>query len=276
MRDSSAAAAERPRQDPLIVIEDLRISFGKNETEAPVLDDLSLHVGRGEFVALVGPSGCGKSTVLNAIAGLIDARAGGKLRVGGRPVDAILPGIGYMFQSHGLLPWRTVVRNIEIGLELKGMPRALRRGKALDLLRKVGLAGYENRYPAELSGGMRQRAGLARTLATDPEVLLMDEPFGALDAQTKLLVQDSFLEFWEQDRRTVLLVTHDLDEALCMADRILVMSGRPGRIVREYDVPFDRPRHIVALRASPQYGRLWRQIWNDLRPGSDSPRGAAK
>jgi len=250
---------------PAIEIDRLHYSArDRHGRDVRILEDLSLTVAEGEFLAIVGPSGCGKSTALNFIAGLAAGHQSGSVRALGRPVQGISPGIGYMFQTHGLLPWRTIAQNVELGLELKGTPPAERAAASARLLRELGLAGFERHYPAELSGGMRQRVSLARTLATDPALLLMDEPFGALDAQTKLLVQDGFVAFWETYRKTVVFVTHDLAEAIFLADRIVVMSARPGRVKAQYAVPFARPRRLAAIRTDQAFSDLWERIWLDL------------
>ncbi|MFG1361400.1 ABC transporter ATP-binding protein [Xanthobacter pseudotagetidis] len=232
--------------------------------ELTILDGVDLSVREGEFVAIVGPSGCGKSTLLNLVAGLIPC-AGSKLKLFGAPVTGIDPRIGYVFQTHALLPWRTVLGNVEIGPEIKGLPATERRRQAVEVLRQLGLEGFEDHYPAQISGGMRQRVGLARTLVAGPEVILMDEPFGALDAQTKLLIQDIFINYWESHRKTVLFVTHDLGEAITMADRILVMSARPGRFKATYTVDIPRPRALAQVRRLPQYTTYWESIWEDLK-----------
>lgn len=230
-----------------------------------ILNDFSLHVASGEFVAIVGPSGCGKSTALNFVAGLVKGQQSGTVKVRGVDVCGITPGIGYMFQTHGLFPWRNILSNVELSLEILGVSREVRTAKASALLAELGLSGFEKHYPAEISGGMRQRVSLARTLATDPAVLLMDEPFGALDAQTKLLVQDGFVSYWEQNKKTVVFVTHDLSEAIFLADRVVVMSARPGRVKAQYKIPFERPRKLNEIRTSAEFGELWEQIWLDLK-----------
>jgi NitT/TauT family transport system ATP-binding protein len=263
---ASGSSSEAAGGEPLVAVSKLNYeATDRAGKRIRILEDLSLSVRRGEFVSIVGPSGCGKSTVLNFIAGLLRGQQSGEVRVGGTVVRGITRDVGYMFQTHGLLPWRTVVHNVELGLELKGVPKSQRREQALALVRELGLSGFEHQYPAELSGGMRQRAALARTLAVNPTLLLMDEPFGALDAQTKLLVQDGFLALWETHKRTVLFVTHDLSEAILMADRIIVMTARPGRIKKEYLVSFKRPRNSNEIRGQAQFGNIWESIWDDLR-----------
>jgi NitT/TauT family transport system ATP-binding protein len=248
-----------------IEVRDVRHVFdvpGRGETVA--VDAASFSVGEGEFVAVVGPSGCGKTTVLNMIAGLI-APSSGTVTIDGKPVDGIRPDIGYMFARDGLLPWRTAQANVEFGMELRGVRKEVRRSQARALLRMVGLAGFETHLRSELSHGMRQRVGLARTLATDPRILLMDEPFGALDAQTKLILEDEFLRIWERDRKSVVFVTHDLVEAVGMADRVLVFSARPGRIKGDFYIDLPRPRHISEMRFGPEFEKIYAQIWECLR-----------
>ena len=248
-----------------IAVSELSYAATDNKGRAVnILNRVDLSVVAGEFVAIVGPSGCGKSTLLNLIAGLIrcDEKS---ISIFGANVTGISQRIGYVFQTHALLPWRSVLRNVEIGLEMKGVSPSVRRKEAKATLAQLGLSGFEEHYPSQISGGMRQRVGLARTLVTGPDILLMDEPFGALDAQTKLLVQDIFLEYWESHRKTVVFVTHDLSEAISMADRVLVMSARPGTFKSSYTIHLDRPRHMSQLRTSTQYARYWEQIWEDLK-----------
>ena len=229
-----------------------------------ILNNINLQVVDGEFVSIVGPSGCGKSTLLNFVAGLISAKSG-KIEVLRRPVRDGNPEVGYMFQQHALLPWRTVLHNTELGLELRGMDKAERSRRSGGMLRDLGLTGFENHYPGEMSGGMRQRASLARTLVTDPRVLLMDEPFGALDAQTKVLMHEMFLAYWETHRRTVLFVTHDLAEAISLSDRVLVMSARPGSFIGDHRIDVPRPRDFNHLHADPRFASYYDGLWNELR-----------
>lgn len=231
----------------------------------PVVDDVTLSVSKGEFVAIIGPSGCGKSTLLNMIAGLLFPDSG-EIIVKGRPVRSVDPsmGLGYMFARDGLMPWRTTLENVALGPELRGDPNPYSRGRAL--MRLVGLEGFEHRFRSELSQGMRQRAALARTLATDPDILLLDEPFGALDAQTKLLVEEEFMRIVDERGTTVLFVTHDLMEAIILADRVVVMSARPTRIKSIVEVPLPRPRSLTTSRFSPEVEQLYQELWNQLRP----------
>ena len=240
-------------------------------TGAEALAEVSLDVGKGEFVAIVGPSGCGKTTLLNAIAGLLDPE---DCAVSGRIlVDGAEPGrrprrevnLGYVFQRDALLPWQTIAQNVEVGLVIRDMPEHERRERVAALIDMAGLAGFERYYPHQVSGGMRQRASLVRTLAYDPQVILMDEPFGALDAQNRMLLQSELLRIWQLTPRTILFVTHDLAEAIVLAQRVVVMSRRPGRIkaIHRIDLPY--PRDAFALRGTPEFGRLETTIWQGLR-----------
>ena len=218
-----------------------------------VLDDLDLEILQGQFVAIIGSSGCGKTTLLNLVAGIDRARAGQveRLSPDGMPLRRSDGRLGYMFARDALLPWRNLARNVEYGLEVRGVSKAERRESAHQAIGLVGLAGSEHKYPAELSQGMRQRANLARLLAANPEFFLMDEPFSALDAETKSVMQAEFMRIWEARPRTVLFVTHDITEAPLLADRVLIMSK--GRIVRDIEVPFARPRNVDELRFDQTY-----------------------
>lgn len=235
----------------------------------PALVDTDLTVREGEFVALVGPSGCGKTTLLNAIAGLV-APTRGRVILAGAPVTGIRPDVGYMFARDGLMPWKSALDNAAFGLELRGIPTAERHERARKYLGLVGLAGFAEHRRGELSQGMRQRVALARTLATEPAVILMDEPFAALDAQTKVIIQDEFLKIWEEFRRTVVFVTHDIVEAVTLADRVIVFSGRPGRIIGEFAVDIPRPRSASGAHDAA-FESLRTQIWTCLRQGMGTP-----
>jgi len=247
-----------------IVVESLSHAFDIDGRSVPVLTDVSLEVAQGEFLAIVGPSGCGKSTLLNIVSGLFPPTTG-RVTVDGVPVEGINPRIGYMFARDALLPWRTSLANVAFGPELAGEPADRREARARDLLRLTGLAGFEGSYPSQLSQGMRQRVSLARTLARNPDILLMDEPFGALDAQTKLVLEEEFLRIWERDRKTVIFVTHDLFEAIAMADRVAVFSARPGRIKSLVALDLPRPRSVTAGRFGPRFQDLYDRLWDDLR-----------
>jgi NitT/TauT family transport system ATP-binding protein len=231
----------------------------------PVLDDLSFSVADLEFVAIVGPSGCGKSTFLRIVDGLIPPDTG-TIRLNGMLVNGPGHGRGMVFQSFDLFPWRTAIGNVEFGLEMKNLPRGERRDRARRWIELVGLQGFENSYPHQLSGGMQQRVGIARALAIEPEVLLMDEPFGALDVQTRDLLQDELLAIWQRERKTVLFVTHSIEEAIYLADRVLIFTPRPARIERVLDIPFGRPRR-EDMKSDPAFVELRREIWQSLKQG---------
>lgn len=252
--------------EPRIVLERLTKTYraGRGAT-VPAVDAVSHEVRQGEFAALIGPSGCGKSTILNMIAGLIP-RSDGSIRIDGREVEAgkPTPRVGYVFQRDTVFPWRTVRRNIALGLEIARLPRAEREREVARMIARAGLGGFEDAFPLTLSGGMRQRVSLMRTLIMRPEILLMDEPFGALDTHTKLEMQNFLLEIWEEEHQTVLFVTHDLAEALTLAGKVVVLSARPGRIKEVFDVPFARPRNAITLRETPEYSALFSRIWHSL------------
>ena len=251
---------------PKLEVSHLSKGFLRASSSAiPVLDDLSLAVADLEFVAIVGPSGCGKSTFLRIVDGLIPPDSG-TIRLNGAVVDGPGHGRGMVFQSFDLFPWRTAIGNVEFGLEMKNLPRAERRSRARRWIELVGLQGFENSYPHQLSGGMQQRVGIARALAIEPEVLLMDEPFGALDVQTRDLLQDELLAIWQRERKTVLFVTHSIEEAIYLADRVLVFTPRPARIERVVDVPFGRPRR-EDMKSDPAFVELRREIWQSLKRG---------
>ncbi|HEX3882614.1 MAG TPA: ABC transporter ATP-binding protein [Stellaceae bacterium] len=239
--------------------------FLKDETVVPVLSDVTLSVGTGQFVALVGPSGCGKSTLLNLVSGLVRPSAGTVLYQGD-PVKTVNSRVGYVTQRDNLVPWRTVLANLELPLELRGVPRPERIARARELVAQVGLAGFENHYPSELSGGMRKRVSLARAFIYGAKTLLMDEPFGALDAQLKLLIEAELMRLWQASRQTILYVTHDLHEAIVLADWVIVFSARPARIraIQPIDIP--RPRDLTETRFLPEFRHLHETLWELLRP----------
>lgn len=254
------------RESPAVSLLGVTKSFvTREDTVVSALLDVTLEVAPGEFVAIVGPSGCGKSTSLNILAGLMPVTHG-RVLVQGREPDAARLEVGYVFQQDTLLPWRRVVENIEMGLIIRRVPRAERRQRVQELIETMRLEGFEQAYPYELSGGMRKRVALATTMAYRPSILLMDEPFGALDAQTRVLLQDELLRVWESDRKTVLFVTHDLPEAISLADRVVVMTARPARIKTQYIVDLPRPRSAAEARFLPGFDEIHLQIWNDLRP----------
>jgi NitT/TauT family transport system ATP-binding protein len=249
---------------PFIEAQNLSLCFRpKNREPVPALNDLSLEIDKGEFVSIVGPSGCGKSTFLNIVLGLIK-HDGGTLYFNGTPITGPSQERAMVFQEFGLLPWRTVTGNVELGLELKGTPAAERSQRAAELIKLVGLNGFENHYPHELSGGMKQRVGLARALATEPEVLLMDEPFAALDAQTRDLMQTELLQIWERTRKTVLFVTHSIEEAAYLSDRVIVMTARPGRTKDILRIELPRPRDYE-MRLTSEFNEIKSRIWGVLK-----------
>jgi len=246
----------------------LQIShLGKSFGELRALQDIDLVVERGEFIAVVGPSGCGKTTFLRIVAGLEPASAG-EVKLDGRPVSG--PGLdrGFVFQTDNLLPWRTVFANAIIGREVAGQVGPAERQRTMELLKLVGLEGFESYHPRQLSGGMRQRVNLARALAIDPEILLMDEPFSSLDAQTREIMQTELMRIWEAGRKTVLFVTHQIDEAVFLADRVIVFARRPGRLRENVAIELPRPR-ALAIKRTAEFVRyvdyIWRLIEDDVR-----------
>jgi NitT/TauT family transport system ATP-binding protein len=248
-----------------IEVKGLRKSFQLAGSSIEAVRDVSFSVRRGEFVALLGPSGSGKSTILNMIATLVRPSSG-EILIDGAPVipGKATPGVGYVFQRDTLFPWRTVADNIGYGLQLAGIPDAERKERIAACVVQAGLKGFEQAYPSALSGGMRQRAALMRTLVVEPQILLMDEPFGALDTHTKIGMHEVLLRIWEREQQTVLFVTHDLGEALTLADRIILFSARPGRIKDIYEIDFARPRDAVKVRETPRYAELFQRIWHSL------------
>src|SRR6476620_4251398 len=245
-----------------------KVSVVFETAKLTAVSQFSLNVAPGEFVSIVGPSGCGKTTLLNFAAGLLPSDViRGSYLVGGAPPVSGNRDIAYMLARDALCLWRTALENAELGAEIRGVPPPERRQRALELLDKVGLKGFEDAYPKALSQGMRQRVALARTFSLDAPILLMDEPFGALDAQTKLQLEDVLLSLWQRERRTVLFITHDLSEAVSMSDRVIVMSSRPGRIIADVPITFGRPRSVRALQKEAHYHELYSQVWSCLEEG---------
>lgn len=247
-----------------IVARDLSLTYVNESTESSqtVLEGFNLSVREGEFLAVLGPSGCGKSTFLNLLAGLTPPTSG-TLTVDGEPVSAARRKLGFVFQGYALFPWRTVRKNVETGLEIRGVKRAQRRSEAERFLRLVGLLDFADHYPHQLSGGMRQRVAIARVLAYGPEILLMDEPFGALDAQTRESLQQELLGIWEQSAKTVVFVTHSIDEAIFLADRVAVVGRRPGRVKEIIEVDLPRPRS-ASIRHDAAFVALRQRAWASL------------
>jgi NitT/TauT family transport system ATP-binding protein len=250
-----------PTASPKVLVADVRVTFASRGTTAVALDRISLQVAAGEFLCIVGPSGSGKSTLLRVLAGLLVQSAGQvEIRADrpGTPLTAMV------FQEHALLPWRTVLHNVTFGLENRGVARTEREARAREMLALVGLTPFAGHYPHQLSGGMKQRVGIARALASDPEVLLMDEPLAALDAQTRTIMQEELLRIWSTLGKTVIYVTHSLEEALLLGDRIALLTARPGRVSQIFPVPLGRPRGLE-VRGSQDYGILLEKIWSHLR-----------
>jgi NitT/TauT family transport system ATP-binding protein len=258
--------------DAILVADHVLVRYETAEGPITAVDDMSFTVRPGEFLSVIGPSGCGKSTLFNVIGGLLSHHAG-TVSVDGETISGPHKSIGIVFQEESTFPWRTVIDNVAFPLELVGMERTKRAERARYFINMVGLAGFENRYPGELSGGMRQRVSLARTLASEPKILLMDEPFAALDEQTRLLLGDKVLQIQQELKQTTLLITHNITEAVQMSDRILVMTYRPGKMKRIVDIDLPRPR-TSEIVSSEAFGRYVAQIWSDLR--EEASRGMAE
>jgi NitT/TauT family transport system ATP-binding protein len=242
--------------------------FASNERAGEryiAVGDTTLHVAPGEFVSVVGPTGCGKSTLLNVAAGLLEPSSG-SVEVFGEPLTGINARAGYMFQAEALMPWRNAIGNVAAGLEFRGISEAEAAKAAGEWLKRVGLGGFENRYPHQMSGGMRKRTALAQTLILDPDIILMDEPFSALDIQTRQLMENEVLALWQAKRKAVLFITHDLDEAIAMSDRVVVLSAGPAtRPIGEFVIDLERPRDVAEIRVHPRFIELHEQIWSVLR-----------
>jgi NitT/TauT family transport system ATP-binding protein len=265
VQDLSVTPLHRAPDVQRIDVRGLSKSFQLAGTTIEAVRDVSFSVRRGEFVALLGPSGSGKSTILNMIATLIKPSSG-QILIDGAPVVAgkATPDVGYVFQRDTLFPWRTVADNIGYGLQLSGVADAERKARIAACVAQAGLQGFEQAYPSALSGGMRQRAALMRTLVVEPQILLMDEPFGALDTHTKIDMHEVLLRIWDREQQTVLFVTHDLGEALTLADRIILFSARPGQVKDMFEVDIARPRDAVRVRETPRYAELFQHIWHSL------------
>jgi NitT/TauT family transport system ATP-binding protein len=259
----STAGARAPDDAGILVVDDIVKQFDTPDGPLVAVDHVSLSVRPGEFLSVIGPSGCGKSTLFNVIGGLLDGYQGA-VTVGGETVRGPHAAIGMVFQEESTFPWRTVIENVAFPLEIAGMGKKDRHDKAKRFIALVGLNGFENRFPAELSGGMRQRVAIARTLASEPKILLMDEPFASLDEQTRLLLGDKVLQIQQDLRQTTMLITHNITEAVQLSDRILVMTYRPGRVKRIVEIDLPRPRSSDVV-SSEAFGRCVAQIWSDLR-----------
>jgi NitT/TauT family transport system ATP-binding protein len=248
-----------------IAAKDVCKSFPSSRGDVQALRDFSLEVGEGEFLCLVGPSGCGKSTFLRIVAGLVPAGSGRlDIRRDQAAAGRGSPANAMVFQEYAVFPWKTVMENVAFGLQMRGIPRGERLTVARDWIERVGLGKFAGHYPHQLSGGMRQRVGIARALASDPEILLMDEPLGALDAQTRTVLQEELLRLWEAQRKTVLYVTHSIEEAVLLGDRVVLMTAHPGTNKAVFEVPLERPRSLRTT-ADPRFGELSYRIWESLR-----------
>jgi NitT/TauT family transport system ATP-binding protein len=259
----TATLADAEADDSILVVDDIVKRFETPEGPLIAVDHVSLNVRLGEFMAVIGPSGCGKSTLFNIVGGLIDNYQG-TVSVAGVRVSGPHPAVGMVFQDESTFPWRSVIDNVAFPLEIAGMRKRERLERARHFISLVGLDGFENSYPAELSGGMRQRVAIARTLASEPKILLMDEPFAALDEQTRLLLGDKVLQIQQELRQTTLIITHNITEAVQLADRVLVMTYRPGRVKRIVDIALPRPRSSEIV-SSDAFGHYVARIWSDLR-----------
>jgi NitT/TauT family transport system ATP-binding protein len=260
---SGSTAPSAVPTDAILVVDNLVKRFETSEGVITAVDRMSLTVAPGEFVSVIGPSGCGKSTLFNVIGGLLAADEG-TVKVDGETISGPHPSIGMIFQDESTFPWRTVIDNVAFPLEIAGVPKSERQDCARRFVKLVGLDGFENRYPSELSGGMRQRVSMARTLAAQPEIMLMDEPFAALDEQTRLLLGDKVLQIQQELKQTTLLITHNITEAVQLSDRILVMTYRPGTLKRVVEIKLPRPRSS-AIVSSDAFGHYVARVWSDLR-----------
>jgi NitT/TauT family transport system ATP-binding protein len=251
-----------------IRVEHVMKEYVSNGRTLKAVDDVSLDIRDSEFICIVGPSGCGKSTLLRMIAGL-EPVTGGEIWIGDRKVTSTSPEFGFVFQEYTLFPWRTVGRNVEFGLELKKMPPKDREAISAKYLDMVGLSKFKDSYPHQLSGGMRQRTAIARTLAVDPEILLMDEPFGALDAQTRNILQEQLLEIWQKEKKKVLFVTHNVDEAVFLSDRVIIMTARPGRIKEIVNIDIPRPRIRTETEVNKVRTVILKSLFEEVKKLSD-------
>ncbi|MDX8480153.1 ABC transporter ATP-binding protein [Mesorhizobium sp. VK24D] len=258
----TAPPTNRPHHaKPMVSIDKVTMSFGAYVA----VQDVNLAVADGEFLAIVGPTGCGKSTILNAIAGLLKPSSG-TVAIEGQPVHGIQNDIGYLFQQDALLPWKTALENVELGPMFKGTGAAERREQSMKWLAKVGLKGFEHRYPHQLSGGQRKRVQMAQALITGPKVILMDEPFSALDIHTRHLMQNELLRLWQEQRRAVVMITHDLEEAIALGDRVVVLAAGPrSHVIDSFPVDLRRPRDVAEIKLDPRFMDLYRNIWSSLR-----------
>ena len=254
------------REVPALALEDVRVTFvSQDGGRYTAIRDTSLSVAPGEFVSVVGPTGCGKSTLLNVAVGLLEPSAGA-VRVFGEPLSGLNRKAGYLFQTEALMPWRTALQNVTAGLEFRGVEPAQADAEARKWLQRVGLRGFEDRYPHQLSGGMRKRVALAQTLILDPQIILMDEPFSALDIQTRQLMENELLEIWSANRKSVVFITHDLEEAISLSDRVVVLAAGPeSHPIGEFTIDLPRPRDVAEIRLAPRFIELHTQIWHAMK-----------
>jgi sulfonate transport system ATP-binding protein len=255
-----------PTGTAMVELADVVVSFPTNDGgDYTAVADIGLQVPAGTFLSVVGPTGCGKSTLLNAVAGLVSP-TGGQVLIDGEPLRGLSERVGYLFQQEALLPWKNVLDNVAFGLQLRGVGKAERETRAREWIRRVGLTGFERAYPHQLSGGMRKRVAVAQTWLVDPDILLMDEPFSALDVQTRQIMENELLELWTGSGKTVVFVTHDLDEAVSLSDEVVLLSAGPAsRIVGRYPIELPRPRNLMDLRTRPEFTEIYARIWADLR-----------
>ena len=251
---------------PALALEDIRVTFvAQDGTRYTAVRDTTLRVAPGEFVSVVGPTGCGKSTLLNVAVGLLPPSAW-EVRVFGERLSGLNRKAGYLFQTEALMPWRTALENVTAGLEFRGVPEAEARVQAEGWLQRVGLRGFGGRYPHQLSGGMRKRVALAQTLILDPQIILMDEPFSALDIQTRHLMENQLLELWSANRKSVVFITHDLEEAISLSDRVVVLAAGPAsHPIGEFAIDLPRPRDVAEIRLTPRFIELHTQIWHAMK-----------
>ncbi|MEO8304609.1 MAG: ABC transporter ATP-binding protein [Betaproteobacteria bacterium] len=269
---SAAAAVDASASPAALALERITCTFaaragarGSGDGRYTAVENASLTIAPGEFVSVVGPTGCGKSTLLNVAAGLLEPSAG-SVMVFGAPLSGINRSAGYMFQTDALMPWRSALSNVTAGLEFRGTPRDAGEAKARDWLGRVGLAGFEHRFPHQLSGGMKKRVALAQMLILDPQILLMDEPFSALDVQTRQLMENELLELWSANRKSVLFITHDLEEAIALSDRVIVLSAGPAtHPIGEFAIDLPRPRDVAEIRMMPRFVELHGSIWQTMK-----------
>ncbi len=269
-RDARSFAIHAVEQtaEPAIRFEDVRLVFASGENEVSALDGVGFDVLPGQITTVVGPSGCGKTTLLRLAAGLVPP-SDGTVYYNGTKVNGLNTNVGFVTQDSNLFPWLTTLGNVEFPLAIRGMPHAERKEKASHWLRLVGLDGFENYYPSELSGGMQKRASIVRTLIYEPEVVLLDEPFGALDAQTRMGLHHQLLELWREKKNTMLFITHDLVEAITLSDQIVIMTRRPGRVKEIYQVPLGRPRNVFEIFLEPGFDNAYATLWRHFKSEID-------